>query len=233
MSTPQPDRAQVDLTATATDLVVPGSIFSMPTSPFSADVAIGDPKLFVITGENASGKSLFFRAMCELVREDGLLPITVSIRERAGTGESGVARLRQTFMFGDEAQQSTGATSVSAVTAALQNLDRDQGTVLGLDEPELGLSDAYAHALGMYIGSETKTIPRACAGVIVVTHSRALVRGLLVGYGARPTAVALNAPADLDRWLAEPEVRTVAELLALKDLGLERFRWTHDALRRS
>lgn len=201
-------------------------------SPFVASVASGDPKLLVVTGENASGKSLLFRVLSAKINQAKATPVTLSIRERAGSGGSDMGGIRRVLMFGEESEQSTGATSVTSIKSAFeQNLDRPGGTVLGLDEPELGLSEGYASALGMYIGQQTRSIPAACAGVVVVTHSRPLVRGLIDGYGARPTHVALGCEADLDRWLDEPEVRSVEDLLALSDVGLERWRWASRHLR--
>lgn len=201
-------------------------------SPFTADIADGDPRLVVITGGNADGKSLLFRVMAAKIHQAGATPVQLSIRERAGSGGHDMAGIRRIMMFGEESEQSTGATSVTSIRRAFEgNLDREAGSVLLLDEPELGLSEGYAVALGTYLGQQTKTIPAACSGVVVVTHSRPLVGTLVDAYGTRPTHVALGAPAGLDTWLTEPEVRTVEELLALADVGLERFRWAAARLR--
>lgn len=195
-------------------------------SPFTADVAAGDPRLLVVTGENASGKSLLFRILCGKVAQAGAVPVTLSIRERAGSGGGDMAGFRRVAMFGEESEQSTGATSVTAITAAFEkNLKHPAGCMLGLDEPELGLSHGYAAALGHYIGAQARKVPAACSGVVVVTHSRPVVRGLLAGYRKTPTHVALGGAADLDAWLADPEERTVDELLNLSEVGLARFRW--------
>lgn len=199
-------------------------MFSAPDTPFTTDIATGDPRLVIITGENASGKSLFFRIMCAKVQDNGALPVQVSIRERAGSG------LLRAFMFGEEHEQSTGATSVHALTGALRNLNRPQGSILGLDEPELGLSDAYASVLGEHIGTSIKSLPPTCDGTIVVTHNRALVRGLLRTHGTAPTVVSLTGPANLTQWLTVPETRTLADLHALEQLGHDRWRWALKAL---
>lgn len=58
-------------------------------SPFRAAVDPQDPRMVVVTGENASGKSLFVRVAAAIFqREDGGLPVSVSIRERTGAGLS-------------------------------------------------------------------------------------------------------------------------------------------------
>lgn len=218
------------LTDLASWVAVDSLLFADAASPFEATAAPGDPHLVLVVGENASGKSLFFRSLTQRFRMGGGVPITLSIRERAGAGSADMSRMAQVMIFGDEAEQSTGATSVKAVTAAFSNLDRPQGTVLGLDEPELGLSDGYAAAMGTYLGEQARTIPDPCAGVVVVTHSRTLVRALIDAYGQRPTFVHVRpagaAAVGLDGWLDDVESRTVEELLALRDVGLERWRAT-------
>jgi hypothetical protein len=195
-------------------------LFGDEGSPFRAAVAPGSQKLAVVTGENASGKSLFVRIVAALAQNDELLPVSVSIRERTEGG------MRKAFMFGDEQDQSTGATSVKTIATAFRNLDRP--SILIVDEPELGLSDGYARALGEFIGREARTVPKKCRGVLVVTHSRWLVRGVMLGLVDAPTHVAVAADAapraGLQDWLDEDEFRTVDDLLALRDVGLDRWR---------
>lgn len=200
-------------------------LFNDEESPFRASMLAGAPRLLVVAGENASGKSLFSRMLCARLHGTGLLPISISIRERTGAGDSGMGGMRRVFMLGDESDQSTGATSVQVVRSGFRNVkQKKESTLLALDEPELGLSDGYARAFGQYIGGQARETPKQCAGVVVVTHSRSLVAGLLGGYGEPPTFVLLDGDADLQRWLATPEVRTVEQLLALPELGLTRWR---------
>jgi hypothetical protein len=222
----------VDLVETCEWVANESLLFADAGSPFSASVAPGDPRLVVIAGENASGKSLFFRVLAQRVSTAGPTAVTISIRERVGAGGD-MSGLRRVFMFGDEAEQSTGATSVKAIAAAFRsNLDREGGSVLGLDEPELGLSDGYSRALGEFIGSESTSLPAACSGVVVVTHHRDLVRAMVDAFGATPTFVLCgDGPADLDRWLGDVEERSVEDLLALADVGLERWRAVHRLLK--
>lgn len=110
-------------------------------SPFHADLVPGDPRVLLIVGENASGKSLAFRLIAQLAGTHGAVPITISIRERTGAGSDGHERMRRVFMFGDEEQSSTGATSAGVVMSGFSNLDRDKPAILGLDEPEI-----FSHA---------------------------------------------------------------------------------------
>lgn len=223
------------MTSTAVDLVAMSRwvaeeslLFADADSPFAASVADGDPRLVVIAGENASGKSLFFRILAQRVRAAGPTAVTISIRERTGAGSFDGAQMRRVFMFGDEAEQSTGATSVKSIVAAFRsNLDRSEGSVLGLDEPELGLSDGYSRALGEMIGTETTTLPAACSGVVVVTHSRPMVEAMVDAFGSTPTFVRCGGGrADLGEWSDSVEVRSVDDLLELPAVGLDRWRAT-------
>ncbi len=211
-------------------------LFGGEESPFHAAVSRGAGKLVVVTGENASGKSLFVRAAAALLQQDGssALPVSVSIRERTGAGSFEMGGLRRVMMFGDEQEQSTGATSVGAVKTAFNNLGRPEGSLLILDEPELGLSESYAGALGEYIGRQALEMPRACLGIIVATHSRPLVRGLAAGFGKLPAHAAVSAGtparAGLAQWLEAGERHTVEDLLALQDIALDRWRRTNKLL---
>lgn len=216
---PVPKKKPIALPALARWAAEESALFNNDGSPFRAAVEVGSPELLVITGENASGKSLLFRVIAQKVRDAGALPVTASIRERTGGG------LRAVMMFGDEETSSTGALSVRTCQKAFGNLERPEGCVLALDEPELGLSDGYAAALGRYIGEQARSTPATCLGVVVVTHSRSLVRGLVEAFGALPTFVRVGHDLSLAQWLEAPETRSVEELLALPHVGLERFRW--------
>lgn len=110
-------------------------------TPFSASLHEADPRLLLIVGENASGKSLAFRIIARILDEAGATPITLSIRERAGLGGDGMGNMRRAFMYGDERIQSTGATSARVVDSGFRNLDRPEPAALLMDEPEI-----FSHA---------------------------------------------------------------------------------------
>lgn len=206
-------------------------LFSDDRSPFRATVVSGDPRLLLLVGENASGKSLFFRVLMSRFQIADTSPITISIRERCGSGYHEMAGMRRVMMFGDEHEQSTGATSVNVINSGFKNLDSREKSVLGLDEPELGLSDGYAGALGEFIGDKAMEIPTTCRGVVVVTHSRTMVHGLLRNFMPTPTFVRTGeGPATLDEWLETPETHSVDELLTLQEVALDRWRTTSKLL---
>lgn len=208
-----------------------------PSCPFLYHIFPGATRLAVIVGENASGKSLLFRFAAQIARTDHkLTAFTISIRERTGAGHQEMSRMMRAFMFGDEQEQSTGATSYNVVKAGFHNAGRDDlqsaGSLLMLDEPEIGLSDSYTRALGEYIGTSTKELPDTCKGVVLVTHNRELVKGLRHGFGEWPTFINMSGHVAGVDWLAHPEHRSVKDLADLPGLGGFRRKETARLLRK-
>lgn len=117
--------------------------FTDERSPFDASFIEGDPRVLLITGANASGKSLAFRMVAQLADSHGIYAITLSIRERTGDGTFEMSRMRRAFIYGTESTSSTGAVSARVVQAGFHNADGDKPAILGLDEPEL-----FSHACG-------------------------------------------------------------------------------------
>lgn len=203
-------------------------MFGDERSPFQSQVYYpAESRVCLIVGENASGKSVFFQIMAARARQaHKLLPVTISIRERTGAGSYEMSGMRRTMMFGDESQQSTGATSFSVIQSGFLNATKpDTPALLLLDEPEMGLSDGYARALGHYIGREALAAPDSLAGVVVVSHSRVLVEGMCMMAGISPVFVNLNpSPVPLLDWLEQPEVRSIDDLMTLREVATERRR---------
>lgn len=207
--------------------------FNRSDCPFSGHFFDGDNRVLVITGENAAGKSFLFRVLSADIQAAKMTPITLSIRERTGGGTFEMARMRQSFMYGSEAEQSTGATSARVVKAGFHNAGRESPGVLMLDEPEMGLSDGYARALGELIGTKARLpedkdgMRECCHGVVVVTHNRALVGGLLEGLRASPAFINMSAtPVTLNDWLLKGEYRSMDDLENLQTLAGERRKTT-------
>lgn len=205
------------------------AILADEESPFRAAFIEGDARILLITGENASGKSLAFRLMAQLAQDNGIEPLTLSIRERTGDGTFEMARMRRAMIYGQETTSSTGAVSARVVESGFHNLiKRPIPAILGLDEPEIGLSDGYAEALGEYIGAQAQGIEGNACGVMVVTHSRRLAEGLIRGLNATPSMIALLPNADaacpsVADWIASRETRSVEDLLNLREISHKRY----------
>jgi hypothetical protein len=181
--------------------------------PVPAWAEYGHPKFTVVTGDNASGKSLLCRAVAEKLREAHpkleVIPVTMNGRSRAG--------IERLAIWGDESRQSTGHLSVRAVLGGLRTCrERSNDHVLVLDEPDIGLAESYSAALGAYLAAFVEDMPVRTRGVIVVTHSRPLVNGLM---GVEPTSIRVgDDPRPLARWLREgPVPRSIEDIEALAE----------------
>lgn len=189
--------------------------------PFQGTFSPGasDSRVVVLTGPNASGKSLLIRLLASWLNDDKVEPIQVSMKYRT---EGGIHRA---FMFGSDADQSTGATSVYAVQGALNTSNnREKPHWVMLDEPDIGLAEEYAEAMGTYVASYGNAVPAMSRGLVLVSHSRALVRGLVANLAVKPHFVHLGPPQTLESWLDAPTKRSVEDLMQLEQLGTDRFR---------
>jgi hypothetical protein len=211
------------------------AIFSAEdNAPFQAHLTPGVDNVVLVTGSNASGKSVFFRVLAMLAKDQAKATgITLSIRERTGSGTYEMAAFRRSMMYGEEHEQSTGACSVHTVDKGFSNARRyaEEGTpvVLMLDEPEMGLSDDYAAAMGQWLAEKAQAMTHQKElGLVVVTHSRPLVKRLVQALGQAPTFVNTDGPQTVEQWLKAKPVRTVEELLALDTVGMERRRAMDD-----
>jgi len=215
----------------ATYLCEESIAFDGDQSPFRADIVPGDPRLTLVVGGNATGKSIMHKMLVGLAHAHGIEPISLSIRERTGSNES-PGSMRRQFMYGYEHRDSTGNTSVRTTRKAFETLaGRSAPAMVLLDEPEMGLSDGFAHAFGELIGRLAADPPPVGCGVMVVSHSRALVRGLMAGLGAVPGYVITGGgPANVAEWLDYVEVRTVEDLEALGEISSSRRQTTREVL---
>lgn len=205
--------------------------FDEETSPFSARMDAGDARLVVIVGQNASGKSIMHKMVAGLAHAHRIEPISLSIRERTGSNES-PGSMRRQFMYGAEHLDSTGNTTLRTTMKAFDTLEgRTAAAMLLLDEPEHGLSEGFAHAFGELIGRRAAAPGPVACGTMVISHSRALVRGLRVGLGAAPGFVITGeGPGTLDGWLEADETRSVEDLLALAETSRKRRAAARDLL---
>lgn len=183
----------------------------------------GSGRLIVVTGDNASGKSLLGNYISAIhkhvtsendVRADRWI---VGMSSRAGEG------FHRTFMYGDESVSSTGDISIKAVSGSFRtSRGRDIRHLVVLDEPDTGLSEEFAAAMGAYIAEFGADMPHLCDALVVVTHSRALARQLLA---LRPHHVRMGDALSLEDWASSaPQIRSIEALLAVQENALDRFR---------
>ena len=166
--------------------------------------------LCLLIGDNATGKSLFRRVVGAWCGKDynydtkkgtKVEMIGLSMQDRAGGMMMGFAHA---FVYGDEQTHATGVNTGHTVTTAIKTAEgRDGANVVFWDEPDTGLSDAYAADVGRRIAQFALHPPKHTRASFVVTHRKALVQELLK---AKPHVLFFgeNAPKTVEEYLTRP-----------------------------
>jgi hypothetical protein len=178
----------------------------------------GEGMLLVITGENASGKSFFarlFGAYAKARLNTECMRFGMDRRT-----ESGIAKA---FMYGDETRESTGVISVRNLFGAEHNSrKREHPHFVIFDEPDIGLAESYQSTVGKFIADFVATLPELNRGVVVVTHSRQILRELLP---LHPHHLRCGDERSLKSVVEEdPTPKTIEQLRQLPEHGVELFR---------
>lgn len=158
----------------------------------------GDGRLLLVLGDNATGKSVVRSCISLLCRETGIEVMPLSMAGRASGG------MERAFVYGDESWRSTGELSASTVLAGISTCrSRNNPHVIIWDEPDIGMSDEFAKATGVKICRFAQKPPEHTVAIVVSSHSRSLVRELLL---ATPhyLCMGLNPPPTLTEWLGRP-----------------------------
>jgi hypothetical protein len=186
-------------------------------SIFEHQLQPANPKLCIVTGKNVSGKSLLRKVLHNCHHDANVEYIHLSQSARCGNGGLGAMR---SMVYGSEIDDSTGYNSTSVVTTALKTgASRDKPFSLMLDEPEIGCSEELSAALGVRIVRDFDTLTNL-VGMIIVTHSRQLVKHLLP---LNPTHLRMaNDGMTLEQWVNR-EIVPVASLEDLKDEGHKKW----------
>lgn len=187
--------------------------------------------VLVVTGANASGKSLSFLVISQLARglakseKFGLEIMDIGMGRRTRSG------IERAFMFGDEDMDSTGNISIKVVQTAVSTSRGRQGFhYVMLDEPDIGVGEEYHSALGEFLAGFSNPLPETCLGFVVATHSRVIARKLLEA-GASSLRLGEGA-VPMREWIANGTAdKSMEELLALKDISHERFKAVSAMLR--
>lgn len=170
-------------------------------------------KLVLVLGENATGKSLFRRAVQSwgsTFEPKKVEVIGLSMADRAGGFMSGFVRA---MIYGDENTQATGVNTAHTVTTGISTAQgRENDHVVFWDEPDTGLSDSYAADVGRRIAEFAMDAPKLTRSVFVVTHRKVLIEQLRK---ADPHVVFMgeNAPETLEEFLTRPVVPADIEQL--------------------
>ena len=213
-------------------LVADNRVLAGQGGPLHASLSEGAPqsRLTVMAGDNAGGKSLLVRILASRLNHEKTEPLQVSMRYRTSAG------MHRVFMFGDDQEESTGAVSLHAVTGALRTAaSRESPCWVLLDEPDTGLSESFSRALGALLAQHANALPDSnFEAMVVVTHSKALVRSLVAHATHRPHFIATGerqCGQDLEGWLNDDTERSIDELLALAKTGRDTWRAVEELLK--
>lgn len=185
--------------------------------PYTFFPGNSDQRLFVVTGPNASGKSFVSKLFAAYTKKTfGLEAMHVGMQHRT-------QGYMKSFVWGDESYNSTGINSYHAVKGGISTCrSRETEHVVILDEPDVGLSEAFQGALGKLIADFALALPEKTLAFGVVTHSRRLLRHLLPLW---PHHIRCGDKLTLDEVVAtEPADLTPEEVEAVDRAGIDRFR---------
>lgn len=190
-----------------------------PDGPFHLDLSglrPGAPLHFLL-GDNGSGKSYLVQRLAKAASAVGCCPLQLSMGYRSRSG------IERQLMYGDEASQSTGLASLGVLRRAVSSMEGwgARPHLALLDEPDIGLSERYAYPMGQRIANFACTRPAGTKAVVLVTHSRALVRGVLseqpTGQGDTSVILLGTRYRSLGDFLDEPCYATLSELAKLEE----------------
>ncbi len=173
------------------------------------DIHVDDQSsnICIIYGDNASGKSLFSSILSMSLKTD----LGASVRN-SGMCNRTSGGIQAAMIFGDESEQSTGATSVSVVQKCLSSTQKETKVAIAvLDEPDFGLSPRYAKALGRYIAQQMKGMPER--GLILVSHSEPLISAFLEEYANPVSYLGIGTSQAYREWVNSRDEASIDELL--------------------
>jgi hypothetical protein len=175
-------------------------------------------KLLIITGDNAEGKSFFvklFDEYCDRKINTECLRLGMSLRTEKHWSRS--------CIYKDESAFSTGDSSISSVIKGIETCQkREQEHYVIFDEPNLGLAESYHYALGEYFARFITDMPSLTKGMVIVTHSRELVRPLL---DYHPHHLRFGDNQNIKNWVERnPKRKNIEELLWLPEKGRRKFK---------
>ncbi|MDU8350577.1 hypothetical protein RYA05_01590 [Pseudomonas syringae pv. actinidiae] len=160
--------------------------------------------VLLVAGINASGKSILTNMVEILAMDCGFAHRCVSMDNR--TSGSGIERA---MIFGTESDQSTGYISTGAVIKGLKSSQTgDKPAALILDEPDIGLSEEMAGAMGEYIAQHVLEQNHNLKFIMIVSHSRPMFERVLEKLPYAPHVVFMGSEdMTFDAWLNGPQIR--------------------------
>lgn len=131
-------------------------------------------RLTILTGPNASGKSLIRKQLTYYLMDSLGLPrdkpcvASISLSSRMSRSD-GVPNL-----FYEDAEEATSVNSIRLLKAVLKTSDR----YLVFDEPEIGMSEETQLATALFLNDKKKELLDRNLGILLITHSRVIAANI-------------------------------------------------------
>ena len=180
-------------------------------------------QLLLVTGNNASGKSVFRRLCQSFLRDEG----EVIHLSQQGRAKGGIERV---FIYGNEEDEATGIISANCLIKAFRtSRGREKPHILVFDEPEIGMGEEAQIGAATFIKEQFDDIPKHLMGIVIMTHSRHVVTILkdvphcgFIHLG--------NTYKTADEWLSRPLVPLSPQQLTKN--GIDKWHEVSAALKR-
>jgi predicted ATPase len=179
-------------------LMLPADLFDMRTA-FVKELGLEakfdtSASILVITGSNASGKSILRRILAGRLRTAGIEPMFLSQQGRATGG------IQRAIIYGSEDDQSTGCISVQTFIAAVRTMrGRETAHAVIWDEPEIGMGEELQIGTADWFLRQMGDWPEYLSGVVMLTHSRIFAAKMMTFPGAK--WYNMNGYATVKDWL--------------------------------
>lgn len=174
-----------------------------------------DSNVFIIYGDNVSGKSMLTKVLETRLREDGISTRVVSMGERT------TPSMKRVFLFGEDSSQSTGETSFTFLKKAfggMINDDDEVRTVSIFDEPDIGLSSRYARALGHFFAEQEAKLDKNKA-IVIISHNNDFLKSFLNHSESNISTLGINTDSSLEDWINDDTEYSIDDLLNLTNMG--------------
>ncbi len=177
----------------------------------------GRSNLILVTGENATGKSMLRKVMSGALHKNKVEAIALSMQGRTSVGTFA------SFIYGDESSRATGCNTSNTISTAMStSRGRDGRHAIIWDEPDVGLSDNYAVGAAHEILEFMRSPPEKLFYALVTTHRKAMLEALMAG---EPHHLRLGDTLTLREFLVSPIAPK--RLDELRERDVELFRRIH------
>lgn len=128
--------------------------------------------VFLVTGSNASGKSLLRRVVSGRAKKKNILSIALSNEKRV------TSDISRAFIYGSEEDQSTGEITCHSIMGTIRSSKGYENHILIIDEPEIGLAEEAQLGLANFLVESFSEPIETRKAIFIFSHSRVIMSTL-------------------------------------------------------